>query len=203
MPTVIIADDHAFTVQGMVQAIKDLEQFDVVATCANGMEAIVAAKTHRPDLALLDLSMPDLTGLEAFLEIQRWSPDTRVVVITGNPVSGLITQLIEAGIHGLFVKSAPPQEIFDGIQRVADGENVYAQDFDTLVTDTSEEALSAREIEVLGAIAKGLSNPKIADRLGISPKTVESHRGSLMRKLGVHSTASLLIQAVKKGLIDV
>jgi len=203
MPTVLIADDHAFTVQGMVEAIKAVEGFDVVATTSNGIGAIAAAKTHKPDIALLDLSMPDASGLEAFLEIKRWSPDTRVAIITGNPVQGLMEQLVEAGIHGLFVKSAPPADILDGVARIYAGETVYAGPIAQMLNTPSSDVLSAREVEVLNGIAKGLSNPKIGAHLGISPKTVESHRSSLMKKLGVHSTASLLIQAVRKGLIDI
>lgn len=187
----------------MVDAIKAVDGFEVVATTSNGISAITAAKTHKPDLALLDLSMPDITGLEVFLEIKRWSPDTRVAIITGNPVSGLITQLVDAGVHGLFVKSAAPDEIFEGVKRIYAGETVYSPSIEAILAAQGAQVLSAREIEVLSSIANGLSNPKIAKHLGISPKTVESHRASLMKKLGVHSTASLLIQAVRKGLIDV
>ncbi len=161
-------------------------------------------KQHQPDCAVLDYVMPGATGLEVMLEARRWSPKTRFVVITGTPAASTIRSLLSAGINGLFVKTTAPQDICDGIEQVLQGRDVIAQELqamaDHLDTDLS---LTAREQEVLIAIARGQSNPKISELLGISPKTVDSHRTSLMRKLGVNSTAALLVRAMKNGLIDV
>ena len=202
--TVVIADDHDLTMQGMVSVLKGHGGFEVVATASNGMDAIVAGKVHQPDIMLLDMSMPDATGLEVFAEVRRGSPDTRAAIITGNPTPMIFAQLEGAGIDGLFLKNAPVEEICAGIVRIAMGERVISDGAQAAIdAAASREPLSTRELEVLQSIANGLTNTKIAERLSISPKTVDNHRTNLMRKLGVNSSASLIVEAVKSGLIDV
>jgi len=202
--TVVIADDHDLTVRGMVGALEARGGFDVVATASNGMDAIVAAKTHKPGVILLDMAMPEATGLEVFAEVRRWSPDTRAAIITGSATPALFVQLEAAGVDGLFLKNAPVNEICDGIVRIAGGERVISEGVRSAMDGAAEvEELSPRELEVLQSIANGLTNAKIADRLSISPKTVDNHRTNLMRILGVNSSASLIVAAVKSGLIDV
>lgn len=202
--TVVIADDHALTVRGMVSALLARGGFEVVATADNGMDAIVAAKVHQPDIMLLDMSMPDATGLEVFAEVRRWSPDTRTAIITGNPTPALFAQLESAGIEGLFLKNAPVDEICAGISRIAMGERVISEGAQAAIDAAADrEPISPRELEVLQGIANGLTNARIAERLSISPKTVDNHRTNLMRKLDVKSSASLIVEAVKSGLIDV
>ncbi len=202
--TVVIADDHDLTVRGMVGMLNAHGGFEVVATANCGMDAIVAAKVNLPDIILLDMSMPDATGLEVFAEVRRWSPNTRAAIITGNPTPALFAQLEGAGIEGLFLKNAPAEEICAGIVRIAMGERVISAGAQAAIdASANREALSPRELEVLQSIANGLTNAKIAERLSISPKTVDNHRTNLMRKLGVNSSASLIVEAVKSGLIDV
>lgn len=202
--TVVIADDHDLTVRGMVGILRAHGGFDIVATANNGMDAIVAAKVNQPDIILLDMSMPDATGLEVFAEVRRWSPDTRAAIITGTATPALFAQLESSGIEGLFLKNAPAEEICDGIIRIAMGERVISEAVQAAIDASgNREALSTRELEVLQSVANGLTNAKIAERLSISPKTVDNHRTNLMRKLGVNSSASLIVEAVKSGLIDV
>ena len=202
--TVVIADDHDLTMQGMVSVLESHGGFEIVATANNGMDAIVAGKVHQPDIMLLDMSMPDATGLEVFAEVRRWSPNTRAAIITGNPTPAIFSLLEQAGIDGLFLKNAPVDEICAGIVRIAMGERVISNGAQAAINaDGAREPLSARELEVLQSVANGLTNTKIAERLSISPKTVDNHRTNLMRKLGVNSSASLIVQAVKSGLIDV
>jgi DNA-binding NarL/FixJ family response regulator len=201
---VVIADDHDLTVRGMVEMLQAHGGFEIVATANNGMDAIVAAKVHQPDIILLDMSMPDATGLEVYAEVRRWSPDTRAAIITGSATPALFAQLQGSGIEGMFLKNAPAQEICAGIVRVAMGERVVSDAVQTAIDAAGQrEALSTRELEVLQSVANGLTNAKIAERLSISPKTVDNHRTNLMRKLGVNSSASLIVEAVKSGLIDV
>ena len=202
--TVVIADDHDLTVRGMVGALEARGGFEIVATAGNGMDAIVAAKVHQPDIMLLDMSMPDATGLEVFAEVRRWSPETRNAIITGNPTPALFAQLESAGIEGLFLKNAPVEDICDGIARIALGERVISPGAQAAIdAAAASEPVSPRELEVLQGIANGLTNARIAERLSISPKTVDNHRTNLMRKLGVNSSASLIVEAVKSGLINV
>lgn len=202
--TAVIADDHAFTVTGISATLAETVGFDIVGTADNGIEAIMLIKKHRPDCAILDLSMPGANGLEVFVEARRWSPQTRVAIITGNPSPAIFAQLVQAGIDGIFLKSAPPDEICAGLGAVARGTRVIAAEIGAILDPGGDQAnLTAREIEVLHGIARGLSNMQIADMLGVSPKTVDSHRTTLMRKMDVHSTATLLVRAIRDGLIDV
>lgn len=202
--TVVIADDHDLTVRGMASMLDAHGGFQVVATANNGIDAIVAGKLHKPDIMLLDMSMPDATGLEVFAEVRRWSPNTRAAIITGNPTPAIFAQLEGVGIDGLFLKNAPVEEISAGIVRIALGERVISAGAQAAIdAASSREPLSKRELEVLQNIANGLTNSKIAERLSISPKTVDNHRTNLMRKLHVKSSASLIVEAVKSGLIDV
>ncbi len=205
MPTtVVIADDHAFTVAGISSALTQVAGFDVVGTASNGIDAIMLIKRHRPDCAVLDLTMPGANGLEVFIEARRWSPRTRVAIVTGSPSPAIFAQLAEVGVDGIFLKNASPEDICAGLRDVASGRRVIASEIERAIMAGPDAAgLTTREIEVLHGIARGLSNPLIAEALGVSPKTVDSHRTTLMRKMGVHSTATLLVRALRAGLIDI
>lgn len=196
--TVLLADDHGFTLDGMQRAVDGTEGLRVVGTASGGIEAIALARQLKPDLAVLDFQMPDATGLEVVLEISRWAPDTRCAIVTGVTRPAVLAQIAQAGVAGLFLKAAPPEQICAGLLRVASGETVLPEGIS--VSDGVPD-LSPREREVLEGIGRGLTNSGIAESLSISPKTVESHRASLMKKLGVHSTAALLARAVRDELI--
>lgn len=201
--SLVIADDHAFTLQGMQRTLESRPEFSILATTGKGIEAIALTRRHRPDIALLDYAMPDATGLDVFSEIKRWAPETRSVIVTGSDSVTVLQSLDEAGVHGIFLKAQEPREICDGLLRVAAGEIVRAkQVMDILSASLKDSPITKREQQVLSGIARGLSNPGIARDLSISPKTVESHRASLMRKLGVHSSAALIVRAVREGLLD-
>ncbi|WP_164743062.1 response regulator transcription factor [Mesorhizobium sp. Z1-4] len=202
--SVLIAEDHALTGLGTRAAVDAMFGFEVVESVANGIEAIAAIKRHKPDCAVLDLVMPGASGLEVLIEARRWSPQTRMVVITGSPSAAVFRQLVDNGVDGIFLKSAPIEELCQGLSEVVAGRRVIARGASVILARSDAgSGLSRREIEVLQSIARGLSNSGIADRLGISPKTVDRHRTNLMRKLKVHSTATLLVRAMRDGLIDV
>ena len=201
---VVIADDHELIVQGMKAALESRGDISVVGTAKNGIDAIALCKKLQPDMVLLDMSMPGATGVEVFTEVRRWSPRTRAAMLTGNPSPALFQMLEDAGVDGLFVKNSPIDEICEGILRIAGGERVISDEARAVIDDTERgEPLTGRELEVLQAIAEGLTNNGIADKLSISPKTVDNHRTSLMRKLGVRSTASLIVRAVRDGLVRI
>ena len=202
--TIVIADDHPLTTDALARIITSRLGANIIDKVENGIDAIAAIKLHRPDCAILDLSMPGANGMEVFTEAKRWSPDTRYIIVTGMPSPALFAQFVDAGVDGIFMKNSPPDEICDGVQKVMSGKKIFSDDVTQLLefSDNRKE-LTNREIEVLQSIARGNSNNQIAESLGVSPKTVDSHRTSLMRKLEVHSTATLLVQAMKEGLIDV
>lgn len=146
--------------------------------------------------------MPGANGLEVFLEAKRWSPNTRFAIVTGRSAATLFKQLYDAGIDGLFVKNSDIAETSAGISRMAQGERVISDEAMASIKKSQEnEKLSHRELEVLQALARGESNKQIADSLGLSPKTIDSHRTNLHRKMQVNSTAALLVKAMRMGLI--
>lgn len=201
---VLLADDHAFTLSGMQHALDSDPRFKVVAIAAAGLAAISLARVHQPDVALIDHGMPEANGLEIFTELRRWSPRTRCLIVTGTTSPATLQQLHQAGLPGLMSKSCALREVLSAIVRVAAGETVRSDDVLAALgpLDNDDPGLSLREREVLAGIADGLTNAGIAAKLSISAKTVESHRASLMRKLGVNSTASLVVRAVRAGLLE-
>lgn len=203
--TVLIVDDHALYAAGVADALRAVPQLSVAGIAGNGIEAIALIKRLQPDCVVLDLQMAGANGMETFLEARRWSPATRFAILTGNARATVLRDLLAAGVHGVFLKTGPSDALCDGIRRIAvQGERLIAPEAQAILdAQQAAETLTAREIEVLQAIARGLSNAQIAGRLGVSAKTVDSHRTNLMRKMGVHSTAALLVRAMRDGLIDV
>ena len=201
--TIVVADDHAIVRQGTVQLLSQIDGVEVVAEADNGLTAIAAVKKHNPDLLMLDAAMPMARGIEVYSEARRWSPDTRIILFTGFTSLNLLSDWLDAGVEGLLLKSCPPEEIKLACTLVLNGSMYVANTVQEMLKEnTGELALTAREREVLSMIARGNNNAAIADRLNISPKTVEKHRGSLMTKLGVHSVAELMVYALKEGLLD-
>lgn len=202
--TVIIADDHPFSAEGLSQALQSVPNIHVVGIVKNGIDAISEIKRKKPHGALLDLSMPGANGLEVFLEAQRWSPNTRFAIITGRSASPLFNKIMSSGIHGLFVKNEAPEEICTGIITMLQGERFISPEAQSLIAKTKENTeLSKREYQVLQGLARGQSNRELAEILGLSPKTIDTHRTNLLRKMDVTSTASLLVSAMRKGMIDI
>lgn len=201
---VVLADDHPLSLAGLEDALRARGGIKVVGRAANGISALSLIKKLSPDCAVLDLSMPGATGLEVVLEAQRWSVPTRFVIVTGTGTPQVLAELDRAGVPGIFLKSAPIDEICDGILAVAAGHSAISQAVQKIL-DVSQQAesLTTRELQVLQAVARGLTNRAASEALGISSKTIDTHRTNLMRKLGVRSTASLLVRAMRDGLIDV
>ena len=201
---IVLADDHPLTLVGLADALGVFDEIEIVARASDGIRAISLIKAKRPDCAVLDLSMPGATGLEVMIEARRWSPETRFVLVTGNSAPNILQALHAAGAQGLFLKSAPVADICDAILRVASGEHYVAPAVQSILDAAGDTVdLTSRERQVLQAIARGLTNQAASSALGISVKTIDTHRTNLMRKLGVHSTASLVVRAMRDGLIDV
>lgn len=200
---IVIAEDHLFVSHGLVSALSSVEGLAVLQTVANGIEAISAIRKHRPEIAILDYNMPGANGLEVFLEARRWSPETRFLMLTGSMQAEMLSQMVEAGVHGVMLKDGTEAEVVDAVCQVRAGKTVIGASARRMLDSArGTAALTDRELAVLQAIARGHSNASAAALLGISPKTIDTHRTSLMRKLGAHSTASLLLTAVRGGLLD-
>jgi len=203
MIQVLIADDHSFVAHGLADAVSAMSGYSVAGVAKDGIEAISLVRQLRPECALMDFAMPGANGIEVLYEIRRWSPETRVLIITGHQNRVALSALIDAGVEGLMPKTAPLERILAALRDVANGGSFIDPFFaDQLVRSKELPSLSPREGEVLRAIARGQSNAEAALSLGLSPKTIDGHRTNLMRKLDVHGTARLILVAVRKGLLD-
>ena len=200
---VLIADDHAFVSWGLAKALSAIENIEIVGSVTNGIDAIVEIRKARPHCAILDYNMPGANGLEVFLEAKRWSPETRFVLLTGSVTAQTMNALVEAGIQGLGLKDSTEAEIIELVRQVCAGKTVIGASARRLLkTSVEPVVLTDRELAVLQALARGHTNASAAEALGISPKTVDTHRTNLMRKFAVNSTASLVLSAVRSGLLD-
>jgi DNA-binding NarL/FixJ family response regulator len=200
---VLIADDHAFVSWGLAKALSALEEVDIVGTVTNGIDAIVHIRKARPDCAILDYNMPGANGMEVYLEAKRWSPETRFVLLTGTALPETIHAFVEAGIHGVCLKDCSEDEVVEVVRQVLQGRQAIGASAQRLLKAPAEAvAVTDRELAVLQAIARGHTNVSAAEALGVSHKTIDTHRTNLMRKFAVNSTASLLLAAVRAGLLD-
>jgi len=204
----IIADDHAIVRSGLRDALEkpgliEPEGINVLAEAGDGLSAIAEVRKQRPDLLLLDVSMPMAGGVEVLIEARRWSKETRVVVLTGISAVGLISDLIEAGVDGLFSKASDNAEFYKKLPGILRGQRHISDVFLKILEETpAPPVLTDRERQTLNLILAGRSNKEIAEGLGISVKTVDKHRTSLMQKLNVHSVPQLMAKALKEGMID-
>ena len=175
----------------------------VVAEASNGIEAVSAAKRHKPDLIILDISMPLASGAEVFEDIRRWSPDTRIVILTAVTSPGLLSNVKQGGAAGLFSKGGSNEELFAQIPEILRGGTYFAESITQIIEeDENRIELTARERQYLAMVIGGKSNSDIADVMGISAKTAEKHRASMMKKLGVHSAAQLFHRANELGMVE-
>ncbi|MXP48423.1 response regulator [Altererythrobacter luteolus] len=204
----IIADDHAIVRTALSATLSDPDAMDgqTIEICEeveNGIEAIRAVRQHRPELLMLDVTMPHAGGTEVLLEARRWSPETKVVILTGVEASGKIAELVATGADGIFCKSDDLGEMTRAVPRILEGARVVCSRFAKLLETASEaEPLTTRERQVLNQVVAGRTNREIGETLGISIKTVDRHRTSVMGKTGAHSAAELIAFALREGLID-
>ncbi|OWV45327.1 RNA polymerase sigma factor, sigma-70 family [Mameliella alba] len=203
----VVADDHAIVRSGLRAALESPGLVEpagvkVVAEAADGLSAIAAIRQHRPSLLLLDVQMPLAGGLEVLIEARRWSPETRVVVLSGVTSPGKIGELVSCGVDGLFSKGEDNDELFGALPGILRGRRHVSEVFRRMLEEAPEVPdLSERERQVLNLVVTGRSNKEIAQILGISVKTVDRHRTNLMQKLDVHSVAQLIAYALREGLI--
>ena len=201
--TIVIADDHALVRQSLVQICASLPNAQVVAEAENGIQAIAQVREHKPQLLVLDAAMPLARGVEVFAEVRRWVPHTRVVLVTGFTSSAILLDWLDAGVDGMVLKTCSTEDMQTAFATVLDGGNYVAREIVELVQERGGgHELTGRERQVLSLLAQGFANPRIAERLSISVKTVEKHRAALMRKLNVHSIAELMVSALREGLLD-
>jgi two-component system response regulator NreC len=209
---ILIADDHGVLRAGLRALLNAEPDFEVVGEAADGHAAVRLAEELRPDLALLDLSMPGLDGIQVTRQLKQMLPGIRTLILTVHEDEGLLREAIKAGASGYIVKRAVEAELISAIHAISSG-NLYVHPSMTrvLLRDLSptlvpeeapSEPLTPREIEVLRLIAQGHTNRQVAEALQLSVRTVESHRANLMSKLGISSRAELVRYAMEHDLLE-
>ncbi len=210
---ILLADDHMLIRAGIRSLIQNFEGIEIVGEASNGREAVELCKTHRVDVALMDISMPQLNGLEATDQLATVSTHTRVIILSMNSNEEYILQALRSGAAGYLLKNISPGELEQAIRAVATGEKYLSPAISKHVieayvdrvgdqTVSLFERLTPRQREVLQLVAEGNANKEIARKLGLSVKTVEMHRSQLMTTLGIHDVAGLVRYAIRAGLIS-
>lgn len=222
----MLVDDHEVVRTGLKSFLESQEGLLVIAEASSGKEALELALEHKPDVVIMDISMPDMDGLETTRRMKVSSPDCKVLALTVHTDKQYFFEMLSAGATGYVTKRSAAEDLVDAIHAVAVG-NVYLQpalaawllddyqrllkqlppgtrpDSDVLAAAKDLEVLSTRELQVLECVAEGMTNKIIGETLGISPKTVARHRERIMNKLDLHSCAELVKFAIRTGLIDV
>jgi len=210
---VLLADDHTLVRAGIRALTEDLEGVEVVAEADNGRDAVALAKSERPDLVIMDISMKELNGIDAAAQMLADNPDTRVLILSMHTTEDFVRRALRAGARGYLVKDSAPLELRMAVEAVMRNEVYLSSRVSRAVisgmvegrpAQTSEvDALTPRQREILQLIAEGNSTKEIAFLLGVSVKTVETHRAALMERIGIRDVAGLVVFAVRNKLINI
>jgi two-component system, NarL family, response regulator NreC len=202
---IVLADDHVLVRQGL-KSLLEREGFQVVAEASDGQEALGHVESLQPDFAVMDISMPTLNGLNAAREMRRSSPKTKTILLTQHDEGQYLREALEAGAQGYVLKNQVASDLLLAIRQVSRGEvyrspGVVMEAYPSK-SEKSRNPLTSRQRQVLRLVAEGKSTKDVASLLGISVKTAECHRTRLMQKLDVHETASLVLYAIRHGIVQ-
>ncbi|HEY0456904.1 MAG TPA: response regulator transcription factor [Verrucomicrobiae bacterium] len=210
---VLLVDDHMFVREGVRSCLEKFDQFEVVGEAASGHEAIDRARQFSPDVIVMDITMPGMSGLEATKCLRAICPQSRVLILTVHDKKEFVREMIQSGARGYIRKNTSPVELVSAIERIHRGEAFFMPDvaqafFEEYVLsggkleESYPKQLSEREREVLSLIVSGLANKEIAERLSLSVRTVEKHRQKIMHKLGIHKATELVKFAITRGFVN-
>jgi DNA-binding NarL/FixJ family response regulator len=209
MLRIVVVDDHLMLIQGIKKLLEGRSGVQVVGEAYDGREGVELVKRLKPDIAVVDITMPGLNGLDATRAIAKISPRTKVILLTMHKENPYVTEALDAGVHAYVIKSQTAGDLLRAIDEVAANRVYLSPSIASLVVNAYRHKdgvdtvpLTLREREVLQLIAEGQKTKQIAVRLGISVKTAESHRTRIMKKLDVHDTANLVRYAIRRGLIS-
>jgi two-component system, NarL family, response regulator NreC len=205
---VLVADDHEIVLQGL-KTVLDREGFEIVGEASDGAQAVALAVELRPDLIVMDISMPVMTGIEAAAQIRRSVPDAKLLLLTVHTENRYILEALRSGIRGYVLKSRAASELIEAIQEILNGRVYLSPGISQTVVEaylqqnnTDTESLTRRELQVLQLVAEGKTTKEIAAALDVSAKTADSHRSNIMHKLNLHSVADLVRYAIRRGLVQ-
>ncbi len=209
---VVLVDDHALVRQGFRRILEDDPDLTVVGEASNGLDAIALVKKTDPDVVVMDMAMPEMSGLHATMELMKQRPGTKVLILSMYSDEQYVRNALDAGAKGYILKNAIENDLTRAVKAVAGGEQYLAPELSSVLIKAIQsgsfdksadpyDRLTQREKQVLQLIARGKSNKEIAVMLDLSVNTVAVHRANLMSALGVHKTAELVLFAVKKGLV--
>lgn len=212
--TVLLADDHPIVRQGLRHLLETQPEFKIVGEASDGLEASQMAERYRPDVLVVDMMMPGLNGLEVTRQVRQRSPATRIIILSMHNNDAYVLQALKGGAVGYVLKDSGPAEVVQAVMQVMEGRRYLSASLsenliEMLVKQTGNlpkdpyEELTNREREVFQLTAEGRSSSEIAERLCISPRTVEVHRANLMDKLKLHSQMDVLRYAIRRGLVSV
>ncbi len=215
--SILIIDDHPLFREGLKVIIERDSHFEVVGEAGNGRQGLQLTKKLKPDMIIVDISLPDLSGLQLTREIRTLFSKTRILIVSMHSKIDYIAEAFQAGANGYVVKESASEKLVQGLESIARGdyfldssvshavvENLMKSPLkEAKITDADYNTLTPREQEVMRLLAEGLSSKEVAEKLFISPKTVENHRANIMNKLDLHNTIELIRYAAKLGLIDV
>ena len=212
---ILIADDHELIRDGLRARLEKHEGWKVCGAAVNGRQAVELARTLKPDVAVLDISMPELNGIEATRQIRKACPKTEVLILTMQESEGLVRDVLAAGARGFVLKTDTARLLVSAVEALAQRKPFFTGkvselvlggflDPDRAARDTGGEAsrLSPREREIAQLLAEARTNKEVAVKLGVSVKTIDAHRANIMRKLNLHSVAELVRYAIREGIIE-
>ncbi|MEP7169245.1 MAG: response regulator transcription factor [Bacteroidota bacterium] len=201
---ILVVDDHSMVIEGMKAILEKIPFVQLVATASNAIEAIATMRTNTVDIAFVDINMPDISGIELCEKIKKEFPDVHVLALSTFKQRSYVSEMIKNGASGYLLKSAGREEIEEAIQAVLSGKMYFSIDINSNTTATATDeppTLTRREKEILLLISEGLTNNDIADKLIVSPYTVDTHRKNLLAKFEVSNTAMLIKKAANYGLL--
>lgn len=210
----IVGDDHTLVRQGLLKILAERPEWEVVAQVGDGRTAVQEAIAKRPDVAIMDIGMPLLNGVDATQSIVKNAPATKVLILSMHSEEAYVARALEAGATGYILKDCAGTDLLNAVESVAKGEAFFSpaitrlmlNDYDRNMTGRSVidryETLSDREREIFQLLAEARTNKEVAELLSISPATVETHRARILQKLDVHSIAELVLYAVRRGVIS-
>jgi two-component system, NarL family, response regulator NreC len=210
---ILLADDHTLIRRGLRALLERQNGFSVVAEAADGRQAVETAAAVNPDVAVIDIGMPNLNGIEAARRITEKRPETAVVILSMHADESYVLRALKSGARGYLLKDSPEEDLINAIRAVHNGKAFFSPEISKMLAEDymrqmrqrgvedSYELLTHREREILQMLGEGNSNKEVATKLNLSLHTVETHRGNLLEKLNLHSTAELILYAVRKGIV--